>query len=582
MKTPFICACILALPCLATSTATTLPDCPCIAPTFNTSTYWRGGSELLIPTSSGLYVYPGSEVYGSYCDTWTSRITGFCQGDDTDEANGCEDVYCYVDPSNCSTASYPSTYFRGMDIQYSYLTCGDQSSQDDFVAAIRNQLDGATVRFAYPAESRPWHYLQDGRWSGSVATFFQDLEVLSKFRAQEHSVSDASLNLFPSPWDACVHDVRMDLIDVCVSVVMETDTRREMAAFTSPIKAGSMKLMVPKETKDDRWDPSLGYDSAWFSFLKPFGPMLWLLLLALVFFAGGAYHWTDEGADKSWGLCFKHTFTSACHRGTVAFFAGGDLGDSRTKAGACIRVGFTIFAMIMIASYTANLAQLLVVDAENAAGIQSIADCDPPSDLCGKVCVLTQQLNLVRAQHPTMEVVTTPSSLGLIEMLAAGECDASIAPEHDALARADFQAIMCENRLHFVGDAIFQVYVGFAARGDLVNALSYYTLQMVYQGEFERRYEQFRFKQIDTCLDGESTGDEEEGTLTATDMAGVCILFAAFIVLSIVAHSIDICRKRAKGRRASGLVVTGDADVDSPDASIPAEPVKPIPAHSVV
>ena len=198
-------------------------------------------------------MYDAADTFGSYCASWDGDLPGLC-----DSPADCQHFYCYVDTSNCSTASYPSSYFQGMDLQYSYLTCGDQDSQDDVLKEIRTQLTGQTLRFAYPASSRPWHYQQDDGWTGSVASFFQQLKQTAGFQTLQKSVSEASLSLYASPWDACVHDVRMQLIDVCVSVVMETDTRRQMATFTSPILAGSMKLMVHKEVTDNRWDPALG------------------------------------------------------------------------------------------------------------------------------------------------------------------------------------------------------------------------------------------------------------------------------------------------------------------------------------
>lgn len=266
-----------------------LPGCQCVPPNFVSSTYWSTLKGLQVPTPKGLLVYNDTAIFGSFCASWDTQLPGLCAS-----PSDCEAAYCYVDPSNCSNASYPSTYFPAMNLQYSYLTCGDLESQNDLLKQIRTQLTGQTFRFAYPASSRPWHYIQDDQWTGSVASFFQLLQQTAGFQTIQHSVSDASLQLYASPWDACVHDVRMQLIDFCISVVMETDSRRQMATFTSPILAGNMKLMVRKQVADNRWDPSLGYDSVWFSFLKPFSPMLWLLVALLVFTAGIFFYFVEE------------------------------------------------------------------------------------------------------------------------------------------------------------------------------------------------------------------------------------------------------------------------------------------------
>merc|ERR1719362_1913797 len=305
-----------------------------------------------------------------------------------------------------------------------------------------------------------------------------------------------------------------------------------------------MKLMVKKDVSDNRWDPTLGYESLWFSFLKPFSLSLWVLVALLIWAASMLYLWVEEEEEKSEedgtssgallnaqkavrGLsCLGHSM----HRGTFAFFAGGDLGYTKTRAGSWIRMGFAVFAMVMISTYTANLAQLLVVNAEQDRGITGIEDCDPPSSICEKVCIIIQQRNLLHAQHPTMEVVTYANSGDLVTGLANGDCQAAVVPEHDVRARLDYQESMCENGYHLVGDPIFTVYTGFAARADLINALSYYMLTLVYQGEFRAAYDQFRYKKIDTCLEEDEAEGEER--LTALDMGGVCILFAIVLLIS--------------------------------------------------
>ncbi|CAE7298359.1 unnamed protein product, partial [Symbiodinium sp. KB8] len=158
----------------------------------------------------------------------------------------------------------------------------------------------------------------DGDWTGSVASFFKKVVACratgkansAQFQTSRVPVSDASLSfraeiaakgkdieyltfsirlvgirvhnflcwlckkLPQVQWQWALDEVQMQLIDFCISVIMETDTRRQMATFSSPIMAGNMKLMVRKQVYDNRWDPSLGFKSVWFSWLQPFSPFL--------------------------------------------------------------------------------------------------------------------------------------------------------------------------------------------------------------------------------------------------------------------------------------------------------------------
>ncbi|CAE7235430.1 unnamed protein product, partial [Symbiodinium microadriaticum] len=46
--------------------------------------------------------------------------------------------------------------------------------------------------------------------------------------------------------------------------------------------------------------------------------------------------------------------------------------------------------------------------------------------------------------------------------------------------------------------------------------------------------EQFRYKMLDTCLEDSASSEDEEVQLTAVDMAGVCIVFSAFLFLGVI------------------------------------------------
>jgi len=561
------------------------PDCPCVPPDFESSTYWRAG-ELWVPLpSAGLSPYNGSD-FGSHCKAWEEGIDPACQ--EAPIPAECARSYCYVRSANCNVASYPSTYFPAMGLQYSYLTCGDSAGQDEFNQQVADQLEGLTIRFAYPAPSRPWHYIQDDHWTGSVASFFQELESTAGFRGVQQDVSNASLSLYGSPWDACVHDVRMGVLDFCVSVVMETDTRRQMASFSSPIMAGSMRLLAKKDVSDNRWDPANGYESVWFSFLKPFSVNLWILTLLMILLAGAIFRVVEDRMTK---LCTCQVLhlggdsANGMYEGFTAFFAGGDIGHGHatTKAGKTIRMAYAVFAMIMVATYTANLAQLLVVDAQTNSGIQSIDSCDPPTDLCQKVCVLVQQLSLVRAQHPTLVVQQVTNSVDLLRGVANGDCDAAIVPEHDAMARQDWQEEMCNSGLQLVGGAIFTVYVGLAARGDLVNALSFHTLTLVYQGKFAEYYDTFRYKLIDTCLDQERS-EEDDSELKVEDMAGFMLIFAIVTVVSLLVHCCRAAFRSGKGSTSNEAATesngTAVTTLNDPEVSAEHNPQVPVAAKS--
>lgn len=529
-------------------------DCPCIDPALTSSPYFFE-SKLVIPSpTAGLLTYNGTQEFGSFCGTWSADIGDTC--------SLCATSYCYVDPQNCAVANYPTDYFPTLHLSYSYLTCGDNQAQDQLDQVSATLLKGMTLKYAYPKSSSPWHFTTaNGAWSGSVARFFHDLEREAGFIGIRHQVSNTSLSMFQSPWDACVHDVRMGVIDVCVSVVQETDSRRRMSAYATPIMAGAMRLMVPLvDGSASKWNPLEGYDSVWFAWLRPFSTGLWLLTVLAVI-AGGMVlsametptrSTTDGDAAtppatatatttssssqqertstlKKGATAVAFNFRDGSYNGLVGFVTGGDLGEASTTHAGLVRVGFGMLALILISSYTANLASLLVLSGQTHAGIQSVADCDPPSAKCSTVCVEQNTFPLVAAQHPNMEMVEKVGSWGTMLGLVNGDCDAAVVPEHDVNARRDYQEAMIDGNFIMVGEPIFQVYVGFPARNHLVNALSYHSLNLVYAGSFIQYYEQYRSKKIDAHAKSQGSPDNNY-SLTPTDMVGIFTLYCLFFI----------------------------------------------------
>ena len=79
-------------------------------------------------TLSGItYTYPA--LYGlENCAAHDATQKPYC--DAADPPEWCADRWCYVDHTNCKYPAVKSSYFAGVDLRYSYTTCGSKNTFD--------------------------------------------------------------------------------------------------------------------------------------------------------------------------------------------------------------------------------------------------------------------------------------------------------------------------------------------------------------------------------------------------------------------------------------------------------------------
>lgn len=535
--------------CLILQTSFSSATCPCMQPDYKAFGYEScDGKSLNVPTEGGLLLY-NSTTYGSSCRAWENGWYPICK-DPHNLPDVCTRPWCYVDTSTCvDTASYPTDRFVAMDLRWSYEACGDP--YDSWHADRSNSLKGKVLRFAYPMEMKPWHYKVDGHWTGVMHRFFESVQARAGFVLAERNVSAKSRSMFKSKWDACIHDIKMGLIDICPTAAWETGGRWDLAAFTPPVLPSPLRLMVKEVESADPWNPMSGYESVYFSFMKPFRPELWLMVLVLTCCAttivkrvDSAETFTEVRRSMSTASTRKEKACAGCCSGVnycltdmleswSALFSGGALVSTTSVPGHVVSFGYIVLATIIMASYTANLATTLVMHASSHQGIQGFKDCDPATPgLCEKVCVATQLARLTQEIYPTMQLVTPPSSGATLKALADGECDAAIIPEHDMRARLDFQTEKCNGGFTLVGQAMSDMMVGIPISPEIVNSYSNHAMQLIYENVFDKYFEQFRFKRVSpdgegklVCSGQHGKSGDDDVSFKIEDLIGIFFLF---------------------------------------------------------
>ena len=179
------------------------------------------------------------------------------------------------------------------------------------------------------------------------------------------------------------------------------------------------------------------------SITAPFTDDLWLLIGLTTMVFGIATLWAETpnddesvGTSQDEGSGDGHmsrlgTLTHAIYESSLGMSTGGGMAPS-SRGGMWMNMGFTIFAVLCTASYTANLANLLVVQSSASSSIHSVQDL---IRIPGAVlCVPVEHAVRFEELFPALEGRTRRMSQAhVIERIASGsaECAAGIAGTED-------------------------------------------------------------------------------------------------------------------------------------------------------
>uniref|UniRef100_A0A0G4G8L7 Ionotropic glutamate receptor C-terminal domain-containing protein n=1 Tax=Chromera velia CCMP2878 TaxID=1169474 RepID=A0A0G4G8L7_9ALVE len=511
--------------------------CPCIDHSWTGSNYLVSSGCVAAGTDTTMYCFPETYGTGATCSSFDSGL-GDC--DVSSPASNCALEWCYVNPDNCDVQLGRSQLFPGEDLYYSYQACGSADYARDTVA--QDSLRGVSLRYAYPAPLRPLHFRDaSGQWAGLVPEWLALLQRQAGFILVEKQVSETSLSMFASKWDACVHDVAMGLLDFCASTVQASATRAGWADFSAPLRVVLYRLWVPKAL-EVVWTESL---VLW---LSPFDTTAWLMVIGATITTVVTYWWLEGGAScvgcrKLWKMRKKNglskreerkranavakcrfcmgTFGKAFYYTSQTLFSMSVVKHPPRNATRILLLAYGFFVLIIVSSYTANLAANLSRNIER--GIDNIQDADNNRLT---ICVEKNVVDGVQKMHPNLKVRVTESSTQLVTDVADGLCDGSIVPETDALLRDDYQS--CDRR--FAGGGVVSNIVAIPVASAYEKEWSFLTTMNTISGDYEQLFQKWRAK-------SDCPYDETQETNDATSLSWQALMGPFFFwgVLAFVA-----------------------------------------------
>jgi len=324
------------------------------------------------------------------------------------EAGYCLNPWCYVDMSLCpfdrgmclaaggAQGSTDSPHCRtrvhnpttdptipdNVSFFYSYETCGYINAYDTTALAepiAGNQIVAGAAAWAPWVISTPDAVTGKDVWGGPTYDFF--IEALKVF--QPYPVvnitgwaTQASMDKFPeSSYTACVHDVAVGNYDTCIADLWLTPSRNQLVTFLPAIRQDFMYLVVPVELRDV---------SFWSRIQRPFLPFslgAWigvagfLCIMSFLLWLRNFFETGCEGDFKTVLRTNVVVFVRSLFFVWHDFLLGQSSMDVETgPVRQLFSLGLAFFILITLASYTASLASMLVVERGAVGTLSSIED----------------------------------------------------------------------------------------------------------------------------------------------------------------------------------------------------------------
>ncbi|CAF3742483.1 unnamed protein product [Rotaria magnacalcarata] len=373
-------------------------------------------------------------------------------------------------------------------------------------------------------------------------------------------------------WDGMIGELVNYQADMIIAPLTISPERAEDIEFTKPFKYQGITILVRKSTSTSNLA----------SFLQPFKEALWMMVLLSVhvvavvlylldrFSPFGRFRFSSQQkSERGNGPVIEvNTEEDALNLSRALWFTWGILlnsgigeGTPRSFSARVLGMVWAGFAMIMVASYTANLAAFLVLDRPEAS-ISGINDARlrNPQDGFTYATVKGSSVDMyfkrqveLSTMYRTMESKNYLTAEDAITDLRDGKLKAFIWDS----PRLEYEAAQdCD--LVTAGELFGRSSYGIALRKKdaWINPLSHTILSFHEKGFMETLDNAWIFsKGMKQCSDRSSS----PATLGVNNMLGVFLLVAGGIFAGFFLLAIEIAFKRRKERRENEMEVSRNA-----------------------
>ena len=305
--------------------------------------------------------------------------------------------------------------------------------------------------------------------------------------------------------------------------------------YTLPLLDASLVLITVQ---------SSGRASApWFSFLKPFNFTLWACILGVIIFQGVLHYvmnpvWRSDGSKVSlFIVVFKSlgTFTGSTSQGPV-------------RPGASIvQMGYSFFLLILLSAYTANLTSFFVIVPNYNTPFASIDDAN---SLGASICAQngTAAYSVLQSSYKNIQIVAVSKKFTSTQLLMElsrpqPRCSGAVLNKNDWEINQINAAANPNCNLVQVGQNIRAIDAGWPYLVDynrnctsLVEAaVSEAIVSMTLDGTLDTLFYDHVSAAASIDCSGATTDNPQSAQLTEVTMAGVFLIYCAFVFLAVTA-----------------------------------------------
>ena len=202
------------------------------------------------------------------------------------------------------------------------------------------------------------------------------------------------------------------------------------------------------------------------SWAGPLSPEVWALCVVSAFFVGLAY-WVienhEDGSDLDREASADNAIAS-CFSALLLFTGGGGPGP-RTFAGNFLLFGWSLFILVVINGYAANLVAFLVKKAPALFPMKSI---DDGHERGLPVCAWTTASPgpIMKSLYPNLNLVPSTSSSNVIINLNEGKCDGAVMVKDDWMVLQSVKSFNGDCDKFKTGDTIYPSLGGWGSKTD--------------------------------------------------------------------------------------------------------------------
>ncbi|XP_025097580.1 glutamate receptor ionotropic, NMDA 1-like isoform X3 [Pomacea canaliculata] len=439
-----------------------------------------------------------------------------------------------------------------------------------FVNVEKMPADGICKRLNAKSNSFPCYNFTSGTThccSGYCIDMLENIAANVSFNFTIHLSSDGLYGSFErrngsesKQWNGMMGELIDGKADLIVAPLTINPERAAYIDFTKPFKYQGLNILVRKTQKD----------SSLASFLQPFQDTLWILVGLSVHVVALVLYLLDRFSPFGRFKLAKSEDTEedALNLSSAMWFSWGVLlnsgigeGTPRSFSARVLGMVWAGFAMIIVASYTANLAAFLVLDRPEAliSGIDDPRLRNPTENFryatvkgSAVEMYFKRQVEL-STMYRNMEDKNYHTAEDAIEAVRKGELHAFIwdSPRLEYEAAND-----CD--LTTAGDLFGRSGLGIGLRKNShwTHPVSLAVLELHESGFMEELDN--RWILVDSksqCPEGNSA----PATLGLTNMAGVFMMVAGGIVAGVLLIFIEIAYKRHRGLKEKELELARNA-----------------------